>query len=214
MNSELKHTCPLCHSDNTQVMYRKIKTFYHCNQCAGIFMDKSQRLSYDQELGRYNIHQNDVSDLKYQHFVSPITSAIMHDFTTSDQGLDFGAGPGPVITKVLHDNDYKVTMFDPFYHNYPEVLDTKYDYIACCEVMEHFYHPEVEFVRLKNLLKQNGKLYCMTYLYQDDINFDSWYYKNDPTHVFIYTAETIQWIKGKFGFSSVIIEGRLIVFSV
>ena len=52
----------------------------------------------------------------------------------------------------------------------------------------------------------------MTYLYHDDINFDAWYYKNDPTHVFIYRAETIEWIKNHFGFSSVTIDHRLITF--
>lgn len=214
MNIMMKQTCPLCHSENTKMMHQKLKTFHRCNQCFGIFMDKSQRLSCDEELGRYNIHQNDVHDLKYQNFVSPITTSIIRDYSTSHQGLDFGAGPGPVITKVLREQDYKIAMYDPFYHNHPEVLDRKYDYIACCEVMEHFYYPDIEFLRLKNLLNPNGKLYCMTYLYNDEINFDNWYYKNDPTHVFIYSVATVQWIKEKFKFSSVNIDNRLITFSV
>jgi SAM-dependent methyltransferase len=212
MNTEFRQICPLCHSEETQLFYQKIKSFYQCQQCFGIFMDKNQRLTSADELNRYNIHQNDVHDLKYQNFVSPITSAIIRDFNTSHQGLDFGAGPGPVVTKVLRDHDYKVAMYDPFYHSHPKVLDAKYDYIACCEVIEHFYNPDNEFLRLKNLLRSNGKLYCMTYLYHDDINFDAWYYKNDPTHVFIYRAETIEWIKNHFGFSSVTIDHRLITF--
>ena len=65
------------------------------------------------------------------------------------------------------------------------------------------------------LLEQNekdGKLYCMTDLYDKSINFHKWYYKNDSTHVFIYHKNTIHWIKEKFGFSNVTIEGRLITF--
>jgi hypothetical protein len=53
----------------------------------------------------------------------------------------------------------------------------------------------------------------MTHLYDPSIEFNSWYYKNDPTHVFIYQKETIEWIKQRFNFSSVAIEGRLITFS-
>lgn len=212
MELKSSHNCPLCHSNNVVLFYQKVKSHYQCHQCMGIFLDPSQRLSPEEELKRYNIHQNDVHDIKYQNFVSPITSSIMSDFPTSSKGLDFGAGPGPVIAKVLQDNNYQVSLYDPFYHLSPELLEGKYDYIACCEVMEHFYYPDKEFLLLKNLLNPNGKLYCMTLLYHNDINFENWYYKNDPTHVFIYRAETIHWIKDHFGFSSVSIDNRLITF--
>jgi hypothetical protein len=56
-------------------------------------------------------------------------------------------------------------------------------------------------------------LICMTLIYQPDINFENWFYKNDPTHVFLYQIETIQWIKNYFGFNDVFIEGRLITFT-
>ncbi|NOR86200.1 MAG: methyltransferase, partial [Bacteroidales bacterium] len=69
-----------------------------------------------------------------------------------------------------------------------------------------------EFDLLKDLLENNGVLYCMTDIYDDSINFHTWYYKNDPTHVFIYKQETIEWIKNNIGFSNVTIEGRLISF--
>lgn len=214
MNTSFQQICPLCHSEETKLFHQKFKSFYECHQCSGIFMDKNQRLTPEDELKRYNTHQNDVHDLKYQNFVSPITKSIICDFSTSHRGLDFGAGPGPVITKVLHDHNYQMAMYDPFYHNHPNVLEKKYDYIACCEVMEHFYYPDKEFLRLKKLLNPNGKLYCMTNLYNEDINFATWYYKNDPTHVFIYRAETIDWIRNHFGFSSVKIDRRLITFEV
>jgi hypothetical protein len=44
-------------------------------------------------------------------------------------------------------------------------------------------------------------------------DFDSWYYKADPTHVFLYQKETLHWIKDYFGFSGIIIDGRLITFT-
>ncbi|MCL4857464.1 MAG: methyltransferase, partial [Flavobacteriales bacterium] len=58
-----------------------------------------------------------------------------------------------------------------------------------------------------------GKLICMTDIYNPTIDFASWYYKNDPTHVFIYQKETFEWIKTTFNFSELTIEKRLVVFS-
>ena len=91
-------------------------------------------------------------------------------------------------------------------------MDEKYDYIACCEVIEHFYDPKKEFALLKKLLLKRGRLYCMTEIYDQNIDFGSWYYKNDPTHVFIYHKRTIDWINTEFSFSDVNINGRLITF--
>ena len=137
----------------------------------------------------------------------------MRDFEPIHKGLDFGAGTGPVISKILQDNNFEIAQYDPFFHNHPELLKKRYDYIACCEVIEHFYNPRKEFQLLRNLLQPNGKLYCMTDIYDQTIDFEKWYYKNDPTHVFIYHKKTVEWIKDKFGFSDVTINDRLITFA-
>jgi hypothetical protein len=79
-------------------------------------------------------------------------------------------------------------------------------------VIEHFHRPRKEFEKLYDLLLQNGKLYCMTDMFNETKNFDTWYYKNDHTHVFFYHEKTIAWIAEKIGFSNFHIEGRLIVF--
>ena len=88
----------------------------------------------------------------------------------------------------------------------------KYNYIACCEVMEHFQNPDKEFQLLYELLEQNGTLICMTHLYDPSIDFHRWYYKNDPTHIFFYQKETIDYIARKYRYSSAFIDHRLIVF--
>lgn len=165
-----------------------------------------------EEKSRYEMHNNDVNDVRYQAFVSPIVNSILKDFKKTDKGLDFGSGTGPVITKMLRDKNYDVQEYDPFFANHPEALEKKYDYIACCEVMEHFHTPKKEFELLFNLLKPGGKLYCKTDLFSESKNFDSWGYKNDPTHVFFYHQKSILWIQKNIGFTSVKIDGRLIVF--
>lgn len=120
---------------------------------------------------RYQKHNNDIEDDGYQQFVSPITLAIMRDFTQNHKGLDFGAGIGPVIFKILKDQGYMIRLYDPFFHNYPNLLKAQYDYIAVCEVIEHFHDPKKEFSLLKKLLRQNGKLYCMTNIYMNILIF-------------------------------------------
>ena len=176
-------------------------------------MDIKLRPDPVSEKSRYEEHINDVNDLGYQNFVLPITSSVLKDFSPTDKGLDFGAGTGPVISKILADNNYSIVQYDIFFHNYPDLLKTKYNYIVCCEVIEHFYHPKKEFELLLNLLQPNGKLFCMTDLYNENIDFHKWYYKNDQTHVFIYHKNTIEWIQKEIGFSDITIDGRLITFS-
>jgi len=209
----MPNICPLCNSTGNVFHQTKKQFYYQCNNCKGIFMGEELKPNPEKEKRRYLEHNNDVENVNYQNFVEPITSAIMHDYTPTDNGLDFGAGTGPVISKILNDHNYNIQQYDPFFHNKPELLNNKYDYIACCEVIEHFHDPDKEFILLKNLLQPKAKLYCMTDLYDDSIFFPNWYYKNDLTHVFIYKKETIQFIKEKYGFSSVTINNKLVVFS-
>ncbi len=206
------NNCPLCSSSSAIFYQNDNKLYYQCNNCLSIFLDKALRLDKKAEMSRYKEHNNDIDDEKYQKFVSPISSAIMRDFTQDSKGLDFGAGPGPVISKVLNDNKFFIRQYDPFFHDYPDLLNEKYDYIACCEVIEHFYDPAKGFRLLKELLLQNGKLYCMTQIYDESIDFHNWYYKNDQTHVFIYHKKAFHWIREEYGFSDVTIEGRLITY--
>jgi SAM-dependent methyltransferase len=166
----------------------------------------------NEEKTRYEEHLNDVTDIRYQNFVSPIVKAVKSSFPINTLGLDYGSGTGPVISKVLGDDGYQLRQFDPIFCNDLSALQLRYDYIVCCEVIEHFHAPAKEFELLKSLLKPNGALYCMTHLYTKDIEFGNWYYKNDNTHVFIYQCETLFKIKDLFKFSSLTIEGRLIIF--
>lgn len=208
----MSQACPLCTAPGQILYQNKSQLFYICSNCKGIFLDKSLRLKTTDEKLRYETHNNDVFDERYQNFVSPITKAILENFSEDHSGLDFGAGTGPVITKILKDNNFRIKAYDPFFNKNTKLLDEKYDYIACCEVIEHFYNPKKEFALLKNLLLNSGRLYCMTEIYDENIDFSTWYYKNDPTHVFIYQKKTIDWIKNKFGFRHVNINGRLITF--
>lgn len=206
--------CPLCGEEKYFIKRYRRRSYYRCENCASISLNENDYPTPEEEKKRYLEHDNDVNDIRYQNFVRPIVSAIMNDFTSQHKGLDYGAGTGPVITKLLIDCSYDIKAYDPYFHNYPDYLEQKYDYIACCEVIEHFYNPSDEFKRLKKMLNKNGKLYCKTELLKENTSFENWYYKNDPTHVFFYTKKSLQWIKENFSFSNITIKDkdRLIIF--
>ncbi|HKK11111.1 MAG TPA: class I SAM-dependent methyltransferase [Bacteroidales bacterium] len=175
-------------------------------------MPDGQQIPPKKEKERYEEHNNFVNDPGYQSFVKPITDAVQKYCSREGLGLDFGSGTGPVISKVLTDKGYKIAQYDPFFFNHEELLAIKYDYMVCCEVMEHFQNPDKEFELLESLLMPGAYLFCMTQLYTEKVDFKSWQYKNDQTHVFIYSPDTIHWIDANTRFKLLSIEDRLIIF--
>jgi hypothetical protein len=204
--------CILCAGSTKEFWKSKNREFVECTNCGGIQLLPEFYVSENIEKKRYLSHNNDVEDPRYQNFVSPITSRIIKDFSPAEKGLDYGCGTGPVATTELQKEGYTIALYDPYFHPNTEVLNAKYDFIICCEVMEHFYEPKREFSELAVRLHPGGKLYCKTSLYSEEIDFDKWYYKNDPTHVFFYTEKSLEWIKDNLGFSALEIYPKVIVF--
>ena len=207
----MKIICPLC-SNKAEKFYADTQNYFRCQNCEGIFVDKADLISTQKEKKVYEQHNIDTDDKGYRKFVSPITNAVLKDFTTTSKGLDFGAGRSCIIGAVLNEKKYTINNYDPLFCNDETLLSQKYDFISSCEVVEHFYKPYKEFKLLKSMLQEGGKIYIMTELY-DESAFSSWYYKNDPTHVFFYTQKTFQWIKKEFGFKSLSIEKRLVILN-
>lgn len=200
--------CPLC---NNYLNLKIDREYFHCTLCRALVKDRQLFPKPSEEKKKYLEHNNDVNDLRYQAFTMPITQYILQNFSPEQQGLDFGSGTGPVISKMLEEQNYNVRQYDPYFANVPELLKERYDFIFACEVAEHFYYPEKEFQRLRTMLKPGGELILMTLIYSDTIHFQNWHYRKDPTHVFIYTEPTFQYIKDRFYFKSVEIQKRLIV---
>ncbi len=203
--------CSLCQGTTKPFFQGRHGEYFHCEQCWGVFLSPKYFSPPEIEKARYETHNNDIKDARYQKFVSPIVNQVLADFSPQDQGLDFGCGTGPVIHYLLQQEGYLVTQYDPFFWNQPEALKQSYDYIICCEVIEHFHNPRQEFSQLYSLLNLGGRLYCMTELLTEEIDFKDWSYKDDFTHVFFYHPETIQWIKQEYGFRKADIKGRLII---
>jgi len=201
--------CPLCLESKTKVRTDNSE-FINCATCNSVFRHPKFHLSLEDEKQRYLKHDNNINDSGYQEFVTPLLTAVLDQCNANDIGLDYGAGTGPVLAKLLNQKHYKVYLWDPFFHPDDTVLEASYDYIICCEVIEHFRDPREEFQKLKKLIKPGGLLLCMTHLLTEEINFANWYYQRDPTHVFLYTESSMTWIKRNFEFSSLSINGRVI----
>ena len=183
--------CTLCSS---ALINKKDEYYYNCDTCKAIVKDEKYYLAAEEEKVIYETHNNDVNDTRYQKFTMPITNYVIEKFLPKHKGLDFGSGTGPVISSMLMKKDYDIVQYDPFFAPNKDKLNNSYDYILSCEVFEHFYKPKMEIDRLISLLKANGMLLIMTLLYNDTIDFKTWNYRNDSTHVFIYRKETIEYI--------------------
>ncbi|MBW6492080.1 MAG: class I SAM-dependent methyltransferase [Lentimicrobium sp.] len=200
--------CTLC---DAQLKVLADEYYFICDTCGAYVKDKKHYLGSSEEKCRYNEHNNDVNDAGYQNFTSPITNAILASCTNEQLGLDYGCGTGPVISKQLEAKGYKVKLYDPYYYPNQDNLNHQFDYIFSCEVFEHFYHPKQEIEKLLRLLKSEGNLYIMTHLYNAEIDFKNWYYRKDPTHIFIYTIKTIDFIISKYGLRLEKLTDRLII---
>ncbi|HRP61491.1 MAG TPA: methyltransferase, partial [Vicingus sp.] len=111
----MTENCPLCNS-KSEVFYNAPKQlFYQCDNCFGIFLSRKMLPTDEEEVERYQYHNNDVNDLGYQKFVSPIVDKVKANFNTTHQGLDFGAGTGPVLSKMLQEAGYQIKQYDPFF---------------------------------------------------------------------------------------------------
>ncbi|MCW7468356.1 class I SAM-dependent methyltransferase [Leptospira kanakyensis] len=203
--------CPLCESPSIPFYKNKFRDYLRCTHCLSIFMEKSFLPTKEEENKRYLEHNNDIYDIKYQNFLKPIVDKVLQFQKPDEDGLDFGAGPHSAIEYLLKQNGYSIRIYDPFFHPYDKNLLETYDYITLTEVVEHFHSPKLEFQKLKGLLKQNGSLYILTHPYDDSINFEKWYYKNDQTHTFFYTTTAFDWILNHYGFKTLEIQNRIII---
>lgn len=210
----MKYNCPLCQEDTSRVYFNyqksdKIFKYLQCNNCLLIFMDKNTLLEPTVESLRYQHHKNDIRTSGYEKFLRELINPILEQVDKTSVGLDYGSGPYPMLSEIIKEDGYKIEIYDPFFANDKSKLVKSYDYITCCEVAEHFYNPNKEFKRLKNMLRINGILGIRTGILTKDINFESWYYKEDDTHVVFYTPESIKWICEHFHFQNIYKENNV-----
>lgn len=192
-------TCPLCKFTQTKSFYRdKKRSYLRCPKCKLIFVSRRDLLSNEEERARYDLHQNDPKDQGYRQFLNQFIDPLIKRIGSPPQiGLDFGSGPGPVLSLMLRAKGYQISLYDPYYAPNTDVLQKSYDFVTCTETIEHFYHPHEEWQRLLKLIKPGGWLGIMTRLVEDLDDFPSMHYITDMTHVSFFSRKTFLFLAQK-----------------
>lgn len=176
--------------------------YFRCGACDLTFLDPAQRPSPEEERAEYALHRNDPDDLRYRAFLQQALDPLLPRLKRGAQGLDFGCGPGPTLSVMLAEAGYPTANYDPNFRPDPSVLNRRYDFITCTEVVEHLHRPGEVFARLDALLNPGGFLSIMTERLTLERDFVGWRYRRQPSHVVFYSDQTIDWIAHRFGWSA------------
>ena len=113
--------CPIC-STPSQLYFthteRDNQRYFRCPACHAVVMHPQHYPTPEEEKARYLTHNNDVNDPGYQKFVRPVIQAVTTRTQTNHHGLDYGAGTGPVITKLLRDISLIPSTNSPVFNSY------------------------------------------------------------------------------------------------
>jgi SAM-dependent methyltransferase len=205
-------TCPLCEQASSSLVEDGRRTYYHCLRCDLVFADRLGRLDQAAEKARYDKHENHPADPRYRRFLNRLAQPLLGRLQPAQCGLDYGCGPAPTLSLMLQEAGMVMAVYDPYYAPERRVLETRYDFVTCTEVVEHFWSPAEEWARLEALVKPGGWLAIMTRMVPDPMKFLQWRYKDDPTHVSFYSAATMDWLAARFGFAADQREGGVVLF--
>lgn len=209
--SEKTH-CPLCGGNEISPYCRDHRRPYvHCGTCKLVFVPPDWHLSPDAEKAEYDLHQNDPNEFGYRFFLSRLLHPLVERLSPGARGMDFGCGPGPALAPMLRDAGFEVALYDRIFAPDENVLTEHYSFITATEVVEHLRRPGWELDRLWSLLISHGWLGIMTKLVRDPTAFANWHYKNDPTHICFFSADTWHWWAVRYGAKLEIIGADVIL---
>lgn len=194
--------CPVCRSTETR-SFQVIDDmqYWRCEACQATWLDAAHHLTAEAEYAHYLNHENEVDDPGYRRFLSKLANPLLRVLPPQAEGLDFGCGPGPALTAMLIEAGHRMSLWDPFFATARDILDRRYDFITCTEVLEHLSDPKGTFAMFDRLLRPGGWLGLMTCFQTADEAFATWHYRKDPTHIVFYRAQTIEHIAGQLDWS-------------
>lgn len=199
--------CRLCgHPDPTPFASVEGRDYLRCPRCRLTFLSAAQLPDRDAEKTQYDLHENDPDDAGYRRFLDQIADPLSRHLKAGARGLDFGCGPGPALARMLGERGFPTAVYDPIYADDDSVLNTRYDFVTCTEVLEHLHWPAREWRRFAELVPAGGWLGLMTRWLTDDEHFPRWHYRRDPTHVCFWKPETFRWLARWDGWEPVLME--------
>lgn len=187
--------CLICSSDNlSTVSHSSRKALFHfCPDCEFVFVDPSDCPAPVQERARYETHNNNFEDEGYKNFLKPFWQPF--ELRSPSQILDFGSGPNPALSQELRRLGHQVWSYDPYFApQFP--IEKKFDFIFCCEVIEHCRDPMAEVHKMLSVLTANGEIWIRTELLNLP-KFSTWWYVRDPTHICFFSEKTFSVISAQ-----------------
>ncbi|MDR1748274.1 MAG: class I SAM-dependent methyltransferase [Spirochaetaceae bacterium] len=175
--------------------------FRFCGRCGGVFLAPSFRLDAWGQRKRYELHRNDPSDEGYRsfllRFIEPVLACLPE---LPRRVLDFGCGPltgkTPALVTLLEEQlpEAEIRGWDPFFAPDTSLFAEGADLVMCLEVAEHFESPREGFASLAAACRPGGRAAVGTMTVPEDPEaFDSWWYKDDPTHVSLYSVSALEY---------------------
>lgn len=187
--------CKICGSPTRKFYDQQFDDdFYYCEVCEFIAKDESKILDVKVEKSKYDAHQNTFENEGYVNmFRGFLDKTVMPYITEGRDGLDFGSGPGPVLSELLSkEYGYDMTIYDLFYAPDTAYKNKQYDLLTCTEVVEHLKEPLDYFKHFESLVKSGGTIGIMTLWHPtDDEKFCDWHYRRDKTHISFFTPKTM-----------------------
>jgi hypothetical protein len=209
--NEPMNQCPLCMCQKTDFFHKdRYRSYFMCPNCGLVHVPKLYHLSQDKEKHRYDMHCNNAEDDGYRRFLHKLIDPLVERLEKGVEGLDYGSGPEPVLAAMLREKGFKMNIYDPFYTDNTGILDRQYNFLTCCETMEHFSDPRKEWEQFLVLVKKGGWIGIMTQLLESADDFARWHYINDETHVCFYSGKTFEWLGKRYGVK-IIQEGTSVV---
>ena len=215
MNTETeakeRKICRLCGSDSKKDLLtsRDGRRHFLCEECFLINTEKRYFLSGDEEKKRYLLHENDPEDQRYRDFLMQAISPALSFIEKRTTGLDYGCGPGPAISVILKEKGYNCLDYDPYF--FKSIPLGKFEFIFATEVIEHFFSPADDVLKMKELLSPGGVMVLMTQRWKEKSSFGSWHYAADDSHVSFYHSKTFDFIADKFGLEKLFDDGERVV---
>lgn len=210
--------CPVCNSEDVKSFaMRKFSPFagqtpkkenfsveyFVCKDCGLIFCpemiswskEKFSEMCYNDGYKKYDMDIVTPNGRRQNMSFNFIKENLPKGMTN----LDYGGGNG-YLSDILNKNGYSSKTYDPFTKfNDTSVLNNKYDFVSCIEVLEHSYN-------ILDVAKQisdasGGIIYVSTGIYDNVESFDKWYYFNPRVgHILLFRKKTIEALFGRLGY--------------
>ncbi|CAA6805463.1 MAG: Putative methyltransferase associated with DUF414 [uncultured Sulfurovum sp.] len=208
--------CKIC-QDKTSLIkdLKKELLYYRCTSCAFVFLDDLHIIDKVQEKQQYDLHHNGFENEGYvQMFEDFINLAVDPYLLNIKTVLEFGSGPGPVLSKLLEHRGLEVDIYDLYYAPIEVYASKKYDLITATEVFEHLAEPLEVLALLVKHTNMNGYIILMTkFPPKDDKAFINWWYRRDPTHISFFTPESFEIMAEKLSLKVLkIFNNNIVVF--